>query len=115
MARCRLTAVGTTAVAHLALVLVTGSVALLGDTVHNFADALTAVPLGVAFRWAGGRRPGRAEDLAGVVVVLVVAASAAIAGYASVVRLLEPRPVGHPWTEPADRADRAHETLAHHR
>ena len=92
-----------TAVAQLVLVLVTGSVALLGDTVHNFADALTAVPLGVAFllgRRAATRRYtyglGRAEDLAGVVVVLVIAASAAIAGYESVVRLLDPQPVAHP-------------------
>ena len=92
-----------TAVAQLVLVLVTGSVALLGDTIHNFADALTAVPLGIAFllgRRAATRRYtyglGRAEDLAGVVVVLVVAASAAIAGYESVLRLVDPRPVGHP-------------------
>lgn len=97
-------ALSVTAVAQLALVLVTGSVALLGDTVHNFADALTAVPLGVAFllgRRAATRRYtygfGRAEDLAGVVVVLVVAASAAVAGYESVARLLDPRPVAHPW------------------
>jgi cation diffusion facilitator family transporter len=93
-----------TALAQLGLVLVTGSVALLGDTIHNFADALTAVPLGIAFllgRRAATRRYtyglGRAEDLAGVVVVLVVAASGAIAGYESVVRLFDPRPVGHPW------------------
>ncbi|WP_410610959.1 cation diffusion facilitator family transporter [Amycolatopsis sp. lyj-109] len=97
-------ALSVTAVAQLVLVLVTGSVALLGDTVHNFADALTAVPLGVAFllgRRAATRRYtyglGRAEDLAGVVVVLVVAASAAVAGYASVVRLFQPQPVAHPW------------------
>ncbi|MGW3995170.1 cation diffusion facilitator family transporter [Amycolatopsis sp. NPDC004772] len=97
-------ALSVTAVAQLALVLVTGSVALLGDTVHNFADALTAVPLGVAFllgRRAATRRYtygfGRAEDLAGVVVVLVVAASAAVAGYESVARLLDPRPIAHPW------------------
>jgi cation diffusion facilitator family transporter len=93
-----------TAVAQLALVLVTGSVALLGDTIHNFADALTAVPLGIAFvlgRRAATRRYtygfGRAEDLAGMVVVLVVAASAVLVGYESVLRLLDPRPVGHPW------------------
>ncbi len=93
-----------TAVAQLVLVLVTGSVALLGDTIHNFADALTAVPLGVAFllgRRAATRRYtyglGRAEDLAGVVVVLVVVASAVLVGYESVVRLLDPEPVGHPW------------------
>ncbi|WIY01288.1 cation diffusion facilitator family transporter [Amycolatopsis mongoliensis] len=93
-----------TAVAQLVLVLVTGSVALLGDTIHNFADALTAVPLGIAFllgRRAATRRYtyglGRAEDLAGVVVVLVVAASAVLVGYESVLRLLDPQPVGHPW------------------
>jgi cation diffusion facilitator family transporter len=94
----------TTAVAQLALVLVTGSVALLGDTIHNFADALTALPLGIAFllgRRAATRRYtyglGRAEDLAGLVVVLVVAASAVTVGYESVLRLLDPRPVGHLW------------------
>jgi cation diffusion facilitator family transporter len=93
-----------TAAAQLALVVLTGSVALLGDTIHNFADALTAVPIGIAFLL--GRRPasrrytygfGRAEDLAGVVVVLVIAASAVIAGYESVVRLLHPQPVQHLW------------------
>ncbi|MEU0789053.1 cation diffusion facilitator family transporter [Amycolatopsis sp. NPDC005961] len=93
-----------TAVAQLVLVLVTGSVALLGDTIHNFADALTAVPLGIAFllgRRAATRRYtyglGRAEDLAGVVVVLVVAASAVLVAYESVRRLLDPEPVGYPW------------------
>ncbi len=98
------TALFVTAVAQLALVLVTGSVALLGDTIHNFADALTAVPLGIAFllgRRAATRRYtyglGRAEDLAGVLVVLIIAASAALAGYESVVRLLDPRPVQHLW------------------
>ena len=65
------------------IVALSGSVALLGDTIHNAADALTAVPLGVAF--VIGRRPatrrytygyGRAEDLAGIVIVLAIAASA---------------------------------------
>ncbi|TNC26950.1 cation diffusion facilitator family transporter [Amycolatopsis alkalitolerans] len=93
-----------TAVAQLALVLVTGSVALLGDTIHNFADALTAVPVGVAFllgRRAATRRytygMGRAEDLAGVVVVLIILASAVFAGYEAVLRLVQPRPVEHLW------------------
>jgi cation diffusion facilitator family transporter len=93
-----------TAVGQLALVLVTGSAALLGDTVHNFADALTAVPIGIAFvlgRRTATRRYtyglGRAEDLAGVVVVLIIAASAAIAVYESVRRLIDPAPVGHVW------------------
>jgi cation diffusion facilitator family transporter len=93
-----------TAVAQLALVLITGSVALLGDTIHNFADAMTALPLGLAFllgRRAATRRYtyglGRAEDLAGVVVVLIIAASAVVAGYESVVRLVNPQPVSHLW------------------
>ncbi|MCP3818320.1 cation diffusion facilitator family transporter [Streptomyces sp. A3M-1-3] len=79
-----------------------GSVALLGDTVHNATDALTALPLAVAFllgRRAATRRYtygfGRAEDLAGVFVVLVIAASAVFAGYAAVRRLIEPQDVSH--------------------
>ena len=78
------------------------SVGLLGDTLHNVADALTAVPLGIAFvvgRRAANRRYtygyGRAEDLAGVVIVAVIAASAVVAGYEAVQRLLHPQPVHH--------------------
>ncbi|MFI9804121.1 cation diffusion facilitator family transporter [Streptomyces sp. NPDC052301] len=97
-----LAALGTTALIQGAVVAVSGSVALLGDTVHNAADALTAVPLGIAF--ALGRRAatrrftygyGRAEDLAGLVIVLTIAASAAFAAWAAVGRLLDPRPVAH--------------------
>ena len=82
------------------VVALSGSVALLGDTLHNAADGLTAVPLGIAFLL--GRRPpsrrytygyGRAEDLAGVAIVLIIAASSALAGYAAVSRLARPRPV----------------------
>jgi cation diffusion facilitator family transporter len=93
-----------TAVTQLVLVLFTGSVALLGDTIHNFADALTAVPLGIAFvlgRRAATRRYtygfGRAEDLAGVAIVLIIAASAVLAGYEAVLRLIHPQPVEHLW------------------
>jgi cation diffusion facilitator family transporter len=93
-----------TAVAQLVIVLFTGSVALLGDTIHNFADALTALPIGIAFilgRRVATRRYtyglGRAEDLAGLVVVLIIAASAAFAGYESVLRLIDPQPVSHLW------------------
>ncbi|MEU3102345.1 cation diffusion facilitator family transporter [Streptomyces griseoflavus] len=97
-----LTVLGVTALAQAAVVVLSGSVALLGDTVHNAADALTAVPLAIAF--ALGRRPanrrftygyGRAEDLAGLVVVLTIAASAAFAGWTALGRLLDPRPVEH--------------------
>jgi cation diffusion facilitator family transporter len=91
-----------TAVAQLAVVRVTGSVALLADTVHNAADALTAGPLWVAF--AIGRRGrtrrytygyGRAEDLAGLFIVAVIALSAVVAGYESVRRLVEHQPVAN--------------------
>jgi cation diffusion facilitator family transporter len=82
------------------VVVFSGSVALLGDTLHNVADALTAIPLALAFlvgRRAANRRYtygyGRAEDLAGVVIVLVIAASSALAAYQAIDRLLHPRPV----------------------
>ena len=93
-----------TAAAQGVVVLLSGSVALLGDTVHNLADALTAVPLGIAFllgRRAANRRYtygyGRAEDLAGVAIVLAVAASAVFTAVAALDRLLHPQAVGHLW------------------
>ena len=78
---------GVTAVLQAVVVVLSGSVALLGDTLHNVADALTALPLFIAF--VVGRRPptrrytygyGRAEDLAGIVIVVFIAASAGFAG-----------------------------------
>ncbi|WP_234382621.1 MULTISPECIES: cation diffusion facilitator family transporter [unclassified Streptomyces] len=95
---------GLTTAVQAGVVAVSGSVALLGDTVHNAADALTAVPLGIAFvlgRRAANRRYtygyGRAEDLAGIVVVLTIAASCALAGYQAVDRLLHPREITGLW------------------
>jgi cation diffusion facilitator family transporter len=91
---------GVTALVQAAVTVVSGSVALLGDTLHNAADALTALPLGVAFIL--GRRPptrrytygyGRAEDLAGIVIVLTIAVSSALAAYEAIARLLHPRHV----------------------
>ncbi|TDD24724.1 cation diffusion facilitator family transporter [Nonomuraea diastatica] len=86
-----------TALVQAVIVALSGSVALLGDTLHNFADALTAVPLAIAFslgRRAATRRftygYGRAEDLAGVVIVLLIGASAALAGFEAVKRLINP-------------------------
>ncbi|MEU9036624.1 cation diffusion facilitator family transporter [Streptomyces sp. NPDC048352] len=97
-----LAVLGATAAAQAVTVALSGSVALLGDTVHNTADALTSVPLGIAFvlgRRAANRRYtygyGRAEDLAGVLIVAVIAASAALAAWAAVDRLLHPREVTH--------------------
>ncbi|MFF3558891.1 cation diffusion facilitator family transporter [Streptomyces sp. NPDC002574] len=97
-----LAVLGATAAAQAAVVVLSGSVALLGDTVHNAADALTALPLGLAFllgRRAATRRftygYGRAEDLAGIVIVATIAASAVVTGYQAVDRLLDPRDVSH--------------------
>lgn len=96
---------GTTAAAQALVVAWSGSVALLGDTIHNAADALTALPLAVAFllgRRAATRRYtygyGRAEDLAGVLIVLVVAVSCAASAWAAVARLQDPRAIDHPGT-----------------
>ena len=91
-----------TALLQAVVVLLSGSVALLADTIHNFADAATAIPLGVAFwlaRRGASRRftygLGRVEDLAGLAIVLTILASALVAAWVSVDRLLHPQPVGH--------------------
>ena len=99
-----LVALGVTAILQAVLVVFTGSVALLADTIHNFSDALTAVPLWVAFV-VGRRSPsrrytygyGRAEDLAGVFIVAMIMLSALVAGWESVRRLLDPQPLTHVW------------------
>jgi len=86
------------------VVLVSGSVALLADTIHNFSDALTAVPLWIAFilgRRAANRRftydYGRAEGLAGLFIVAVVALSAVVAAWQSIDRLFHPQPLHSLW------------------
>lgn len=93
-----------TAAIQAVVVGLSGSVALLGDTLHNVADALTAVPLLVAFRLA--RRPanshytygyGRAEDLAGLFVVVTIALSSLFAGYEAIRRLVHPHDVHALW------------------
>ena len=99
-----LAALGITATLQLIIVGFTGSVALLADTIHNFSDALTAVPLWIAF--VLGRRArnsrytygyGRAEDLAGLFIVAMIALSAVLAAYQSVQRLISPQPMEHIW------------------
>ena len=89
-----------TTVLQLAVVLISGSVALLADTIHNFSDALTAVPLWIAFllgRRAATRRYtygfGRAEDLAGLFIIAVVALSAILAAWQSIDRIFNPQPL----------------------
>ena len=86
-----------TALLQVVVVVLSGSVALLADTIHNFADAATAIPLGVAFllaRRAASRRftygLGRVEDFAGLVIVLTITASAAVAANEAVRRLVQP-------------------------
>src|SRR5690242_2613837 len=97
-----LAGLAATALTQAVVVALSGSVALLGDALHNGADALTAVPLGVAFLLSR-RRPtrrytygyGRAEDLAGIVIVAVIVLSSAAAAYAAIGRLLHPHQVTH--------------------
>ena len=97
-----LVGLGVTAVLQLLVVTLSGSVALLGDTMHNFADALTSLPLWIAFN-IGRRQPtarftygfGKAEDLAGLFIVLAIAASAAFAAYEAIRRLVTPDPIDH--------------------
>ena len=86
-----------TAAVQLVVVLASGSIALLADTIHNFGDATTAIPLWVAFALAL-RKPtqrfsygyGRVEDIAGVLIVLIILISAIVAGYEAIDRLVHP-------------------------
>ncbi len=93
-----------TAVLQVIIVSFTGSIALLADTVHNIGDAATAVPLWIAFKasqWKPTKRFtygfGRVEDLAGIVVVMIILFSALYAGYESVNRLLHPAGMTRIW------------------
>ncbi|MFL5845266.1 MAG: cation diffusion facilitator family transporter [Solirubrobacteraceae bacterium] len=86
-----LAVLGIAAIAQLLVFIASGSVALLADLIHNFGDALTAVPLGIAFllrSWVAERR-------AGLFVVLAIFASACVAGYEAVVRLIDPSAPTH--------------------
>jgi cation diffusion facilitator family transporter len=103
-AKWSLAGLTATAVFQLVIVIFSGSVALLADTIHNIADAATAIPLWIAFSLA--RRPpsrrfaygyGRVEDVAGVMIVLTILFSAVVAGYESAHRLLHPQSVEHLW------------------
>ncbi len=99
-----LVGLGITALLQLAVVAFTGSVAVLADMIHNLGDAATAVPLWIAFA-LGRMKPtsrftygyGRAEDLAGLAVVLMIAISAVAALYESITRLFDPKPVEYLW------------------
>jgi cation diffusion facilitator family transporter len=80
-----------TALVQVAIFVSTGSIALLADLIHNFGDAATAIPLGIAFLM----RSERAERIAGYFVVFAIFASAAVAAYEAVVRLIDPQDVEH--------------------
>jgi cation diffusion facilitator family transporter len=84
---------GVTALIQAAIFALSSSVALLADLIHNVGDALTAVPLGIAFLL----RSHRAERIAGLFVVLAIFVSAMVALYETVVRLLHPEALTHLW------------------
>jgi cation diffusion facilitator family transporter len=97
-----LVVLGLTALAQIIIVMLSNSIALAADTIHNFSDALTAVPLWIAF--ALSAKPatrrytygfGRVEDLAGLFVVAMITLSAIITGYEAIRRLIHPQPVEH--------------------
>jgi cation diffusion facilitator family transporter len=82
---------GITAAVQILVFALSGSVALMADLIHNAGDAATAIPLGIAF----ALRSARAERWAGLAVVLAIFASACVAGYEAIHRLIEPADVGH--------------------
>ena len=88
-----LAVLGVTAGAQAAIYLFSGSVALLADLIHNVGDALTAVPVGIAF----ALRSERAEKVAGLCVVLAIFVSACIALWQAIDRLINPQPLSHLW------------------
>ena len=88
-----LAVLGAAAVAQLLIFVATGSVALLADLIHNFGDALTAVPLAIAF----SLRSFRAEKVAGLFVVLAIFVSACVALYETIMRFVHPQELTHLW------------------
>ena len=99
-----LVGLGATALFQLIIVLASGSVSLLADTIHNFADAGTSLPLWIAFSLAkrGASRRftygyGKTEDVAGVVIVLIIFFSACVAAYEAAMKIIHPHPMDHLW------------------
>ena len=99
-----LVGLGLTALFQVVIVLISGSTALLADTIHNFGDAATSLPLWLAFalQRRGRNRTftygyGRTEDVAGVMIVALIFVSACVAGYASLRKIIDPQPITHLW------------------
>ena len=97
-----LVALLATAIFQVFIVFISGSVALLADTIHNFSDALTAIPLGIAFTLSRRARNsrytygyGRAEDIAGVVIVIMIFATAVESIRQSILKIMEPQPISN--------------------
>jgi cation diffusion facilitator family transporter len=88
-----LAVLGATAAVQALIFALSGSVALLADLIHNAGDALTAVPLGIAFLL----RSERAERGAGLFVVAAIFVSACVAGIEAISRLIDPSPPTHLW------------------
>ncbi len=88
-----LAVLGAAALVQVVIFVLSGSVALLADLIHNFGDALTAVPLGIAFFL----RSIRGEKLAGLAVVLAIFVSACVALYETIQRLIHPQNLSHLW------------------
>lgn len=91
---------GITAAIQMFVFVISGSVALLADLIHNGGDALTAIPLGIAF----ALRSAKAEKWAGLLVVATIFVSACVAGYESVSRLIDPSAPGYLWALAASGA-----------
>lgn len=99
-----LVSLGITTIIQIVIVWFSGSTALFADTVHNLGDGANSIPLLIAFSLAKRGRSrrftygfGRVEDLAGVVIVLSIAVSAAVAGWESVRKILDPQEISHVW------------------
>jgi divalent metal cation (Fe/Co/Zn/Cd) transporter len=88
-----LAVLGIAAAIQLTIFTLSGSVALLADLIHNFGDALTAVPLGIAFFL----RSVRGEKIAGLAVVLAIFVSACVALYETILRFIHPQQLTHLW------------------
>jgi len=99
-----LVGLGVTALVQVLVFVRSGSIGLLADTIHNFADASTAIPLGIAF-WLARRTAsrrftygyGRVEDLAGLAIIVTILVTAVVAAYEAIRRLLHPEPIAMLW------------------